>query len=179
MTPRRIFSLVLLVSLFSTAAAFAQMPQKSPKLAELDYFVGSWDCTGTAFAMGDSPEHATKGKAKGAWTLDGQWLAISYDEMKDAHNPHPVSARLFLGYDWQLKEIVSGGLDNMGGYSMTSTAGWDGSVLTLEGPMHSGGATMKAREMFTKKSATQLMHSSLIEVDGKWQKLDEETCWKK
>ena len=178
MNSRRIFSLVLLVSLVSLSA-FAAPPMKSPKLAELEYFVGNWDCKGTSFAMQDNPEHSTMGKAKGWWTLDGQWLAISYDETKDAKNPHPVSARMFLGYDWQLKQIVSGGLDNMGGYATSSSDGWKNNELTLDGPMHTGGMTVKNRDVFTKKSATELMHASYIEMNGKWQKLDEETCWKK
>ena len=168
MNSRKTAVLVLLVSLAATVT-FAQMPAKAPsKLAELQYFNGNWDCTGTAFAMDKVPEHPTKGKAKGAWTLGDQWMALTYDEMKDAKNTHPVMARLFLGYDPELKQLVSGALDNMGGYSTGSSNGWMGSTLTFEGPIHTGGMTAKSRETFTKKSATQLMHSSSIEVNGKW-----------
>jgi hypothetical protein len=179
MNPRRIAALVFLVSLVATVT-FAQTPSKAPsRLPELQYFAGTWDCTGTGYAMADMPEHPTKGTAKGAWTLGNQWLAISYDEMKDAKNAHPVMARLFLGYDPELKQLVSGAVDSMGGYSTGAAAGWMGSTLTFEGPLHTGGMTAKNRETFTKKSATELMHSSSIEMNGKWQKVDEETCWKK
>jgi hypothetical protein len=178
MNSRRIPLLVFLATLFA-ATTYAQTPMKSPKLAELQYFVGNWDCTGTTFAIADVPTHPTKAKAKGSWTLGGQWLALTYDEMKDAKNTQPIMARMFLGYDSEKKQIVSGSLDNMGGYSTSGTDGWSNSMLTLEGPLHSGGMTAKSRETFTMKSKTELMHSSSIEVDGKWQKLDEETCWKK
>jgi hypothetical protein len=45
--------------------------------------------------------------------------------------------------------------------------------------MHAGGMTMKVRDVFTKVSATKLNHMSEVEMDGKWTKLDEETCTKK
>ena len=178
MNSRRIPLFVFLVSLFATTT-FAQAPMKASKLADLQWFVGNWDCTGTTFAMADMPQHPTKAKAKGAWALGDQWMALTYDEVKDAKNPHPIMARLYIGYDPELKQLISGSLDNMGGYSTGATNGWNNSMLTFEGPMHSGGMTSKQRETFTKKSATELMHSSSIEVNGKWQKLDEETCWKK
>lgn len=179
MNSRRILLFVFLVSLVSLSAFAQSAPMSSSKLSELQYFAGNWSCSGTSFAMPSSPEHPTKGMAKAGWTLSNQWLSINYDETKDAKNPHPIMVRLFLGYDPQLKQLVSGSVDNMGGYSTGASDGWMNSMLTFEGPTHMNGMTTKSRETFTKKSATELMHSSSIEMNGKWQKLDEETCWKK
>jgi len=177
MKSSRLPILVLVVALVATTG-FAQAPAKGPsKLPELQYFVGNWDCTGTSFASSAGPEHPTKGRAVAAWALGNQWVSIAYDEMKSPKNPQPVMARLFLGYDWELKKLVSGAVDSMGGYS--TAADWAGAVLNFDGLLHSGGATTKSRETFTKKSATELIHSSSVEANGKWQKVDEETCWKK
>ena len=179
MNSRRIPLFVFLVSLVSLTAFAQPAPMASSKLSELQYFAGTWSCTGTSFAMGPMPEHATKATVKASWTLGNQWLQIDYSEMKDPKNPNPVMARLYLGYDPQLKQLVSGSLDNMGGYSTGAADGWMNSMLTFEGPNHMSGMTAKSREMFTKKSATEVVHSSSVEMNGKWQKLDEETCWKK
>ncbi|MCU1350673.1 MAG: hypothetical protein JWO56_3703 [Acidobacteria bacterium] len=181
MKTSRIPILIAIVALVATTIFGQPMPTpKAPsKLPELQYFAGNWDSTGTGFASPGMPEHPTKGKAVGGWTLSNQWLAISYDEMKTPANAHPVMARLFLGYDPEQNKLVSGAVDNMGGYSTGTSDGWMGSVLTFDGPLHSGGMTAKSRETFTKKSAKELVHSSSMEMNGKWQKLDEETCWKK
>ena len=40
-------------------------------------------------------------------------------------------------------------------------------------------STMKVRDYFTKVSAKKVVHSAEVEMDGKWTKLDEETCVKK
>jgi len=51
-------------------------------------------------------------------------------------------------------------------------------TLTFNGDMHGGGTTMKVRDVFTKVSATKVEHMSEVEMNGKWTKLDEETCTK-
>ena len=54
-----------------TVAAFGQA---NPKKKELQPFVGTWQCTGTAFASPMGPEHATTATVTGAWILGGEWL---------------------------------------------------------------------------------------------------------
>lgn len=179
MNSRHILFFVCLVSLVSLAAFAQPAPMASSKLSELQYFVGNWSCTGTSFAMGPMPEHATKANVKAWWTLGNQWVQIDYNETKDVKNPNPVMAHVHLGYDPQLKQIISASLDNMGGYSTGASDGWMNSMLVFDGPTHMNGMTAKSRETFTKKSATELVHSSSVEMNGKWQKIDEETCWKK
>ena len=84
-------------------------------------------------------------------------------------------------YSWdeQVKKFSSGAIDNMGTYYIQYSPGWDGDKLTFDGDMHGGGMTAKIRDVFTKVSASKLMHSAEVEMDGKWTKLDEETCTKK
>ena len=156
-----------------TVAAFGQ---SNPKLKELQPFVGTWQCTGTAFASPMGPEHATKATVNGAWILGGAWVEIRYTEVKTAKNPHPYAVRMLLGYDEQPKALVSGSVDNMGGYATAQAPGWVGDKLTFIGPTHSGGATMNSRDIFTKVGKNEIRHESEMEISGKWVKLDQESC---
>jgi len=156
-----------------TMAAFGQ---SNPKLKEVQFFVGTWQCTGVAFASPMGPEHPTKATVHGSWVLGGAWLEIHYAETKTAKNPHPVDVRVFWGYDEQPKAFVSAELDNMGGYSTAQSPGWDGDKFVLTGPTHGGGMTMNGRDIFTKVGNNEVHHESEIEDKGTWNKTDQETC---
>jgi hypothetical protein len=94
---------LVMIFCLMTAAAFGQT---NPKLKELEPFVGTWQCIGTAFASPFGPEHPTKATVTGAWILGGAWLEIHYAEAKTAKNPHPYDVRGFYGYDEQPKALV-------------------------------------------------------------------------
>ena len=176
---RVVFSIVTLAFVSSSVLAADAPPGPNPKLKELKYFAGTWQCTGTSFAFMGTPEHKTTATVEASWTLNDYWLSIYYHENKTAINAHPVAVKVFWGWDEQLKKFASGSVDDMGSYSVQNSPGWDGNKLTFDGAMHGGGATMKVRDVFTKASATKLEHMSEVEMNGKWTKLDEETCTKK
>jgi hypothetical protein len=156
-----------------TVAAFGQT---NPKLKEVQVFVGTWHCTGTAFASDWGPEHATKATVNGSWILGGAWLQIRYTEVKTAKNPHPYAVLALWSYDEEPKAFVAGSVDNMGGYSTQQSPGWDGDKLVFSGPMHGGGMTMNTRDTFTKVNKNEVRHESEMDVKGTWKKLDQETC---
>jgi len=156
-----------------TVAAFGQ---SNPKLKELQSFVGTWQCTGMTFASPMGPEHATKGTVNGSWILNGSWVEVHYTEMKTAKNPHPYAVRMLLSYDEQPKAFVSGAVDNTTGYSTEQSPGWQDGKMTFSGAQHGGGATMNVRDVFTKVGKNEMRHESEIEMDGKWVKLDQESC---
>jgi hypothetical protein len=156
-----------------TVAAFGQ---SNPKLKELKVFVGTWQCTGVAFASPWGPEHPTKAVVHGSWILGGAWLEVHYAETKTAKNPHPYDVRAFWGYDEQPKAFVSGTVDDMGSYATEQSPGWAGDKLIFTGPMHGGGMTMNSRDIFTKVSDKEIHHESEIDENGTWKKLDRETC---
>jgi hypothetical protein len=156
-----------------TVAAFGQ---PNPKLKEVQYFEGTWQCSGKAFASPMGPEHTTAAIVHADWVLGGAWLQIHYAEKKTAANAHPYDVQLFWGYDAQLKMLVDGSVDNMGGYSTEQSAGWQGDKLIFAGPTHSGGMTMTGRDVFTKKSKSELHHVFEFEEKGTWKPLAEETC---
>ena len=168
------------LTLAATIAAAQEMPKPSPKLKELNYFAGTWSCKGE-FLGGPNmpPAHPTTSTVKAMWVLGGYWLEINYVEDKTAKNPMPFDGRIFWGWDEGSKKFAAGNIDNTGGYGTETSDGWNGTTLTLEGPSHMGPMTARARDVFTKKSDKELMHSGEIEDNGKWKKMDEETCTRK
>ena len=157
----------------ATVAAFGQ---SNPKLKELQPFVGTLQCTGTAFASPMGPEHPTKATVTGSWILGGAWLEVHYKEVKTDKNPHPFDLRAFWSYDEQPKAFVAGTVDNMSGYSTGQSKGWEGDKFVFAGPMHSGGAMMNSRDTFTRVGKDEIRHMGELEDKGKWIKLDQEVC---
>ena len=176
---RIVFTIIALA--FATAPLFAAdaPPGPNPKLKELAYFAGTWSCKGTGFAFMGTPEHKTAATVDAAWILNKYWLSLRYHEMNTAINAHPIDVRVMWGFDEQTKTFTSTSADNMGGYIAQNSSGWDGNKLTWDGELHAGGGTMKARDVFTKVSATKVEHKGEAEIDGKWMTMDEETCTKK
>jgi hypothetical protein len=165
--------IVAVVICLATVAAFGQ---SNPKLKELQPFIGTWQCTGMTFASPMGPEHATKATVTGAWIHNGSWVEVRYTETKTAKNPHPYAVRMLLSYDEEPKAFVSGAVDNMTGYSVEQAPGWESDKMTFAGLMHAGGATMKSRDIFTKVGKNEVIHESEMEMNGKWVKLDKESC---
>ncbi len=175
---RILFAILALAFAASSVLAADAPPGPNPKLKELKYFAGAWQCKGTSFAFMGTPEHKTSGHVEAGWALNDYWLLLRYHESKTALNAQPVDVKISWGWDDQTKKFAAGGIDNTGAYFIQSTPGWDGDTMTFDGDMHAGGTTMKVRDVFTKLSATKVQHRADVEVDGKWTKLDEETCLK-
>ncbi len=168
----RCFGVVLCLLVATSALA-----KGNPNLEPL---AGAWSCTGIAFANDMAPEHATKASVRTAWILGDRWLQAWYKESKTTKNPHPVEAELVMTYDEGKKKVVSGCLDNMGGYCTEESGNppWDGDKLTLEGNGHFGGQDMKVRDTFTKGPGWIKHMGEAQPPNGNWMKLDEETCKK-
>lgn len=167
----RILGIVL--CLLAAGAAFAA---GNPNLQPLS---GTFTCTGIAFAGPMGPEHHTKATVSSVWILDGKWLRVAYNEMKTTQNPKPIKVELLMSYDEAAKKVVSGCVDNMGGYC-TEESGmppWDGDKMVLNGNSSGGGQMMKVRDTFTK-GAGWVKHLGEMEGPNGWMKLSEETCKK-
>jgi len=158
------------------AAAATPMPAE---MAQLDFFVGTWNCTGKAFASPMGPEHATAATVHAVKAVGDRWVHITYDEKKTAANASPYHVGVYMGYDAGKKRFVEGCVDNFGGYCNQSSSGWNGDSLVFEGDANGSGQTFGARDTFTKKGAGQLTHSGEMQgADKQWTKTDEETCKK-
>jgi Protein of unknown function (DUF1579) len=156
-----------------TVAAFGQA---NPKLKELAPFAGTYTCSGVTFASPAGPEHPTKATVTGKWILGGAWLNIHYAETKTAKNPQPFELVDLWSYDEHMQSFVSGFADATGGYGTSQSPGWEGDKLVFTGPMHFGGVTTNARDIFTKVSNTEIAHEGEFEDNGTWKKLDKEVC---
>ncbi|HEY2094445.1 MAG TPA: DUF1579 family protein [Thermoanaerobaculia bacterium] len=176
---RILFPVIVLAFAATCVYAADAPPGPNPKLKELKYFTGNWQCTGTGFAFMGTPEHKTTASVEAGWMLNDYWLSLRYHENKTALNAQPADVRISWGWDEAVKKFASGSVDNMGSYGIQYSPGWEGDKLTFNGEMHTGGPTMKVRDVFTKVSATKVQHMSEVEMNGKWTKLDEETCSKK
>ena len=154
--------------------AFAQQPD--PMLRQLDWLAVDYQCTGIAYASPMAPEHATRATVTGSWTLDGRWVKFTYAEKKTAENPKPFAVSGFMGYDPEIKKLVAGSVDNMGGYATTASDGWSGDAIVFTGPWHMAGQTMNSRDTFTKTGANKMTHVGELEMGGKWVTLGKEEC---
>jgi len=167
----------ILPALLIATTSFAQ--SATDQLKTLSSFVGTWKCSGKAFASEMGPEHSTTAGVTGKWVLNAKWLELRYTEDKNSKNPNPVAAVLYWGWNEGSKKFVATSTDNMGGYALQESSGWSGDQLVWSGPSHMGAMTMNVRDVFTRKSDSEVTHSGEIQDNaGGWKKTDEETCKK-
>jgi hypothetical protein len=152
-------------------------PKPAAEMSQLSYMVGTWNCSGKAFASPFGPEHATEGVGKAQMALGGFRLVIHYDEAKTAANPMPYHGLQVVGWDSAQKAFDSVCFDVFGGACTQTSPGWKGNALVFEGTALMGGQKMGARDTFTKVSANEMTHKGEMQgADGKWAAGDEETC---
>ncbi|HVT60514.1 MAG TPA: hypothetical protein VHR45_19225 [Thermoanaerobaculia bacterium] len=156
------------------AAPPTELPKPSPALDQLKFFAGTWSCTGTAWVNGK--EHKTTAKVTMGWDLNGFFMNLRYQERKTAANPMPLTAVEHWGYSDELKQLVAGQVDSMGGYGTQATAGWEGETMVWTGQTHVMGMKAPTRDTFVKKGDSGVTHLGEIQTDGTWVKQDEETC---
>jgi hypothetical protein len=158
----------------------AGTPPAPAELAALDFFVGTWNCTGKAFASPMGPEHETAASVHATKSVGDRWIQINYDENKTATNPTPYHVGVYMGYDAGAKKFVQGCVDNMGGYCTQSSGGWNGDVITFEGTANGSGQAMGVRDTFIRKGTKELVHAGEIQgADKQWAQTDKETCKRK
>ncbi|HET7063371.1 MAG TPA: DUF1579 family protein [Rudaea sp.] len=176
-----LFGTIATLALSSLASADAPPAPPSPpaELAQLDFFVGTWNCSGKAFATPMGPEHATTATVHAAKEVGGRWVRTNYDENKTAANPMPYHVVAHFGYDSAKKQFVNSCVDVFGGYCTTTSSGWNGDTMIFEGPVNGMPEPGSGRDTFTRKGANQLTHMGEMQgPDKKWIKTDEETCRK-
>lgn len=153
-------------------------PKPAPELEQLKVLEGHWRCDGRAPAGPSGPEHAYKSTWKFKRDLDNFWWAAEYQQTKAKNNPQPIKARGFLTYDPASKTFVMMGVDNMGGTSTESTAGWSGDVVTLAGDANLAGKKVPYREVITKKGTREFTWRGEMKIGGDWVTLGEDRCKK-
>ncbi len=164
-------------ALAKEATAPTAAPAAPAELAQPDFFIGAWTCSGKTFATPMGPEHATTASVHTVKAVGNRWLHTTYDENKSASNPVPYHAAVYWSYDAGRKVFVQACVDAFGGYCQQTGPGWNGDVFAFEGSGYADGKQGMFRDTFTKKDASTLMHAGeMLGDDKKWIKLDEETC---
>jgi hypothetical protein len=158
------------------APAGMAMPAPGPELGQLSFFPGDWTCKGRVETTFMGPAHATQSTVHIRKDYGGFWYVGRYAEKKTAANPHPMSFLFVMGYDTAGKTLTMDGFDVFGGRSHQKAPGWEEATLVFTGDSAGPGGASPARDTFTKKSASTLGHLGEIQVEGKWVRIDEETC---
>jgi hypothetical protein len=163
-------------ALAQAPAAKAPAPVPAKELEQIRVLEGHWTCEGQAPESPMGPAHKTKAAVKMSSDLDGFWYSGLVEQEKTPENPRPMKGRFHWTYDTAAKAFKSTFVDNSGGWATQSSAGWKGDTLTFEGDMIANGKKTPARDVFVKKSDSEILHSIEAQIGGKWTKLGDETC---
>ena len=158
------------------APAAMPMPTPNPALDQLKFFAGNWQCAGTGYLEGKG--HPTTATVNMGWDLNGFFMSLRYEEKKTGVNPMPLTAVEHWGYSDELKKLVAGQVDSMGGYGTQATAGWEGNTMVWVGDAHMMGTRIPSRDTFGKHGDNEVTHLGEIQQNGAWIKQDEETCYR-
>jgi hypothetical protein len=159
------------------AATGATMPQPNPALKQLQFFAGSWQCTGTDFGSPGGPrDRAIKAKATAVWELGSYWLNMRYEEQVDTANPSLLGTDEHWGYSELSRKLMMTGVESSGGYFTEYSEGWTGGKLVFTGETVRLGKKEASRETFTHKGDNDLHHIGEHRSGGAWHKVDEEVC---
>ena len=163
---------LVVLTLFIATATFAQ------DMKSLHGFIGTYKCTGIAFASDMGPEHPTTATVTVKSALGGKWMETHYTENKTAKNPMPFDVMSFWGWDESQKKFVAVGVDNMGGHGTQTSSGMNGDTLVFEGSMAMGPMPATFRDTFTIKGNTATHAGAMQDKSGGWKEMDKETCKK-
>jgi hypothetical protein len=90
----------------------------------------------------------------------------------------PLTAVEHWGYGDELKKLVAGQVDSMGGYGTQASAGWEGDKMVWVGDVHMMGTKMPSRDTFVRHGDNEVTHLGELQQNGAWIKQDEERCYK-
>ena len=153
------------------------VPRPAPELAQLRYFLGTWHCEGNAPASPMGPAHKSRATVVTRLDLDGFWYSGTVREEKAPGGPPPLSGLFHETYDAAHKQFVMLWVDNFGGWSTETSAGWDGDNIVFSGEAAMGGEKVPVRDAFAKKGEAEMVHSYEMTMSG--QKITgDETCRK-
>jgi hypothetical protein len=141
-----------------------------PALQQYKGMIGNWKCEGKGSMMGK--ELKMTGTYKAAWDLDNYWL-VAHFEGKAQGMPGSHKGMDIYGYDPASKMYVVTGVDNMGGWSMAKSKGWEGDKQEWAGQGNMMGKQSDVKWTVTRKGDKEVTLSGSMGTDT-W----EETCKK-
>jgi len=101
-------------------------------------FLGTWNCRSVK-----SPDGRTDGHVFTTTTsmaLDGRWMETDQDTPPfDRYRTRDFVLKSWLTYDFATKTWVTMTVDNLGGYSVATSGGWNGDTLVTDDTVQSAG----------------------------------------
>ncbi|MBV9333115.1 MAG: hypothetical protein JO146_03835 [Candidatus Eremiobacteraeota bacterium] len=134
------------------APAATMVPNAKPDFSSMMFLTGTWNCSQTLRGK-TRPDTSTT-----TIGMDGMWM-VSQDTAPpfDQYRTWTVNGTSYMGYDATTKQWVQVGVDNGGGYGISTSPGWQGNTITwtTKGLDGSSGS-----DVITKNSDTQTTDAS-------------------
>ena len=108
----------------SPAPAATAVPIVKPDLSSMKFLAGTWTCH-SQLRGNDRPDTSTT-----TVELSGQWL-VSHDVAPpfDKYRTRAINTSTYVGFDNNARRWVTLGVDDLGGYSVSTSPGWNGNTL--------------------------------------------------
>ena len=161
----------------STKVEHRESVKPPAELEALDYFVGSWSCTGHVEAGPDGPARDTRGTMICRWELGKFHLGVADDDELTLAQPRRRQARAFWSYDASAKLYTCAAFYFGGGRFTGTSGGWRRDQLTFAGELTIGGERVAMQQMFTSRNDSELIiRVDVSGPDAELTKRLEQTC---
>jgi len=148
------------VSIAQPAPAPTMVPITKPDFSSMTFLNGTWNCSQTLRGKTRPDTSTTSVGMNGMWMVS-QDAAPPFDQYRTV----TVNTTGYLGYDTTIKQWVSIGVDDSGGYGIQSSPGWQGNTITWTGKGLDGSTFT---DVITKNSDTQTTDQSTVtDAQGK------------
>jgi hypothetical protein len=152
------------------AAAAPAAPAKPPEMkpapelkTEYQGMIGTWKCQGKGSFGGH--EVKSTGTYKAEWALDNYYVVAKAEE-KMVGMPGSHKGMDVYGYDPATKEFTQFGVDNMGGWQLTKSKGWQGDTEEWAGTGTMMGKTTDVKWSITKKGDKEVIVKGSMGTDS-------------
>jgi hypothetical protein len=116
------------VSTAQPAPAPTMVPIAKPDFSSMMFLTGTWNCSQMLRGKTRPDTSTTTIGMNGMWMVS-QDVAPPFDQYRTV----TVNTTTYTGYDPTVKQWISIGVDDGGGYGMESSPGWQGNVITWTG----------------------------------------------
>ena len=131
----------------ATAAAPTPVPVPHPDFSSMNFLLGTWTCTQPLRGKTRSETDVYSMSSDNMWMVDAA-TSPPFDQYRSI----PQNGMTYTTYDPTIKQWVAVYYDNLGGYGIESTSGWQGNVATWSGRGLDG---RTFSDVITKVSDTQ------------------------